>query len=482
MQVTRRYWAIAGLGGFLTGLALLLARPFLLVGAAGVAAWLLAKQYAFVRALTRTVDELTVEQSVPRERIAAGIETTGQLRAELPAASPLTLAIEAQPPVTATSSPRPHRTLTVERGTREAMTEYPLTWSVAGSFTFDQPTITATDADGLFGEQLAHGSTPEVVVESRSPSDIHVGAGGERSQQAYGEHESVQRASGLDPAELREYIPGDPAQRIDWKATARMNQPHVREYEAEIDYVTALLFDHRSAMGHGPDGGTKLDYARQVALAFADSTREANDPLGYYAVGEDGYTDRREPAVGQYEQIKRRLRELQPADSDETSSGPTAHPLTARSVAATLNGTDTFDSTLRPYFATVDHHTDTPQDNPLFETVRTHLTQRRGSLLTVIFTDDTHQAEVRETVRIARRKGDRVVVFLTPSVLFDSDELADLETAYDRYQDFEKFRRQLTRLDRVSAFEVGPGDRLDAVLSVGKRRRSNQSRNQTLRN
>jgi hypothetical protein len=64
-----------------------------------------------------------------------------------------------------------------------------------------------------------------------------------------------------------------------------------------------------------------------------------------------------------------------------------------------------------------------------------------------------------------------VLVFLTPTVLFAPGELADLEHAYARYREFEIFRRDLARLERVSAFEVGPGDRLDTILSTGRQRR-----------
>jgi len=65
-------------------------------------------------------------------------------------------------------------------------------------------------------------------------------------------------------------------------------------------------------------------------------------------------------------------------------------------------------------------------------------------------------------------------VFLTPSILFDPGGLVDLEAAYDRYVEFEEFRRDLARLPGVSAFEVGPGDRLDAVLATGRDRRENR--------
>jgi hypothetical protein len=51
--------------------------------------------------------------------------------------------------------------------------------------------------------------------------------------------------------------------------------------------------------------------------------------------------------------------------------------------------------------------------------------------------------------------------------LFEAGELADLETAYGRYREFEAFRTELERLGPVVAYEVGPGDRLSTLLSSG---------------
>jgi uncharacterized protein (DUF58 family) len=473
MRATRRYWAVAGIGAFLVGLAVLLSRLPPLIGAAGVGTWLLVKQYAFVRALTRTVDDLTIEQTVPRDRVAADTETTGHLRAALSFASPLEIHIEAQPPIAATTATRRDRMLTIEQGTQEATTTIPLRWSVAGSFAFDQPVVEITDTAGLFSERYARGPEPTVIVEAHSPRDVHVGAGGERTMRAYGQRESAQRAAGIDPAELREYQPGDTAQRIDWKATARMNEPFVREYEIETDRVTALFFDHRGTMAQGRPGETKLDYARQVALAFIDDVQAASDPLGYYAVGTDDQTGQREPRAGRYEPIRRRLRDLSPTGPDaSTTDGSTRTIEATRHAAAQLEGTSAFDTALAPYFQTPARSTASPTADPLLETVRTHLAELNGPVLTAIFTDDTHKREVQEAVQLARRRQGRVLVFLTPSALFEPEGLTDLEAAYDRYQEFEAFRRRLARLDGVMAYEVGPGDRLDAVLSTGRNRRT----------
>jgi uncharacterized protein (DUF58 family) len=401
--------------------------------------------------------------------------------------------------VTATGSTRAERTIEVGRGEREAGTSVPIRLPVAGSFAFDRPRVTATDPGGLFRERLARGPAPSVTVEPRGPHDVHVGEAGEQLA-AYGDHRSRRRETGLEPGELREYVPGDPAHRIDWKATARMNEPHVREFETESDRVTALLVDHRAAMGHGPPGETKLDYARQVALGFVDGLRAEGDPLGYYTVGDGGLTDRRAPVAGGYALAERRLRELQPMDrrehpiEDTTRPGGEAErhadrpdapggepsiagpetvraPADARRAAARLDGDAAFDATLGPYFAAQRTYVERIAGDPLFETARTHLARLSGTVWTVLFTDDSHPTEVRETVRLARRANGRVLVFLTPTVLFEPGGLADLDAAYERYSEFEAFRRELARLDRVAAFEVGPGDRLDAVLAAGRGRR-----------
>jgi uncharacterized protein (DUF58 family) len=293
MHVTRRYWGTAGVGAFLALLAVVLAQPLLLVGGVGIGAWLLVQQYQFVHALSQVEQNLSIEQSLSQDRVIAGNETTVALSARLPSPSPLAITIAVVPPVSATSTD--HGAARLECGETSASTALTVEWAVAGSYEFGVPELTLTDAAGLFHERLSRGPTPTVVVEPSGPHDVHVGAGGDQLMIAYGERESGRRDAGLDPGELREYVPGDAAGRIDWKATARMNEPYVREYEVETDCVTALLVDHRGPMADGPTGETKLDYARQVALTFVDSVREYGDPLGYYTVGDDGITGRRQP-------------------------------------------------------------------------------------------------------------------------------------------------------------------------------------------
>jgi hypothetical protein len=65
------------------------------------------------------------------------------------------------------------------------------------------------------------------------------------------------------------------------------------------------------------------------------------------------------------------------------------------------------------------------------------------------------------------------VVFLTPSALFDADadDAADARATYGRLREFDMFRRELSGMAGVSAFEVGPGSRLERVLREAEARR-----------
>jgi len=482
MRATRRFWGVASLGTFLAVFAVLLEQPLLLVGAAGLGAWLLAYQYRFLEALGETAETTAIEQTVPRERVTTG-ESTGFTLSVVRESGPLTLSVTAEPPVAATLEGGA-RSVALDPDQREAQLTFSLSWPVAGQFACNPATVEATDPRGLFTETLSLGTAPAIAVEPRRPRNVHVGEGGEGVSAAFGEHEGGRLGTGFDPAEIRQYVAGDDAGRIEWKATARLAEPYVREYESETDRRTVLVVDHRATAGQGPEGATKLDYLRHVALAFTGSTRQLSDPLGCLAVGDGGLTARHPPAAtsGTYARIRATLEDLTPTVAETSSDAPTSSteadgtrsPAAAREMATALDGDAPFDRTLRPYFGATDSYVRRIADDQLFETVRREVTRIDGVVWTVILTDDSRPRRLREAVTVASRGGNRVLVFLAPSVLFDPGGLADLEGAYERYVEFEELRRDLARLPGVSAFEVGPGNRLDAVLATGRERRDNR--------
>ncbi len=487
MNVTRRYWEVVGLALALLGAAVLFDRPFLLAGGALLGAWLVARQYTFVRAIVAVDETLSVTQSNSQSAIMADDETVLTLEAELDKPSPLVVTVTAAPPVGAHLDSNGPPSVRLSELTR-AFSSVHVAWPTVGSFTFGPATITARDRFGFFTEDLRTDPGPTITVEPRRPRSLHVGAGGQQLASAYGDHPTSRGGSGLTPAEIREYVTGDTARRIDWKTTARLGTPYVREFEAETNRVTLLVVDHRSSMATGQPGETKHDLVREVALSVLASTRQFRDPIGLYAVGDDGLTIHRSPDTGldHYTQLRTALLGVSPSEhpsrpsesgtGDEMASAsvmaPAIPPARSRRIEHRLAGEESpFATRLRPYLATHDRYLERIERDPLFSVVRLATGSRSEARLTVVLTDDTNRTELGEAVKLARRGNGSVVCFLAPHVLYEPGGLSDLTDAYGRYVGFESFRRSLDRLDRVSAYEVAPGDRLAAVLATGRTQR-----------
>src|SRR5581483_11975567 len=88
------------------------------------------------------------------------------------------------------------------------------------------------------------------------------------------------RGLGGDLRELRDHAPGDPFKQIAWKATARTGKLMVRDLDRETMVTHFLLVDQGATMRKGRPGATKLDYAVDLAAAYARGALEAGDRVG----------------------------------------------------------------------------------------------------------------------------------------------------------------------------------------------------------
>lgn len=478
MEATRRLWGVATLAAVSGLSAAILGRLLPLLGTILIGAWLLSRQYLFYQATTTLVSELTVKQQPARTLVRTDQTVAVTLTATVSQPTALACTITAGLPTAASSSEQPRLILTP--GETATETTVDIDWPVAGQHDFQQATLTVED--GLFEQTVPVGETVTVTVQPRGPRDIHVGEGGDQALLAYGEHAADHPGSGVEPAELREYTTGDAADRIDWNATARLNTPYIREFEAETDQETLLVIDHRSQLSTGPPAETKLAYLREVALALVDGTKQRNDPLGMVSVGDDGITAQFEPTTtaSQYDALRRTLLTLEPTTSHPTGTDSTTGLSNVSTVRQTMGGVrasltalglddDAFGTTLRPFYETQQHYQRVLEDRPLTGAVRAALTQRTGQQMTLICTDDSAPRELRETATVAAQNGGQVVLLLAPTVLYETGTVEALEARYEQYVAFEEFRRELSRLDRVTALEVGPGDRLTAILDAGGR-------------
>ncbi|WP_421999199.1 DUF58 domain-containing protein [Reyranella sp.] len=106
-----------------------------------------------------------------------------------------------------------------------------------------------------------------------------------------GRHASRLRGRGLDFEELRHYFEGDDTRTIDWAATARRGEPHVRVYSEERDRSVLLLVDQRQSMFFGSRHAMKSVAAAEAAALAAFRVTSLGDRVGAIVFSEHGFVE-----------------------------------------------------------------------------------------------------------------------------------------------------------------------------------------------
>ena len=100
-----------------------------------------------------------------------------------------------------------------------------------------------------------------------------------------GDFRSNLLGTGSELAMMRPYVAGDDVRRIDWNATARTGEPHVRVDLAERVLVTWLVLDTSVSMQFGTAERRKTDVAEGVAVAIGHLATRRGNRLGVVAFG-----------------------------------------------------------------------------------------------------------------------------------------------------------------------------------------------------
>ncbi len=100
-----------------------------------------------------------------------------------------------------------------------------------------------------------------------------------------GDHRAARLGRGSELAQVRPYADGDDVRRIDWNATARQNELHVRVDVAERAVSTWLLLDVSPSMTFGTGRRRKADVVEGVGLALAHITSRRGNRVGALTFG-----------------------------------------------------------------------------------------------------------------------------------------------------------------------------------------------------
>src|SRR5512140_747980 len=85
----------------------------------------------------------------------------------------------------------------------------------------------------------------------------------------HGSYRTLFRGQGLDLADLREYQMHDDVRHIDWNVTARLEQPHVRQFLEDRDLSAWMLLDLSGSVHFGSGERSKFGVATAFVATLA---------------------------------------------------------------------------------------------------------------------------------------------------------------------------------------------------------------------
>lgn len=100
----------------------------------------------------------------------------------------------------------------------------------------------------------------------------------------HGLQQSRQRGVGIEFSQYRQYEPGDPLSRIDWKLFARSDRYFVREAERESEISMWFVLDASASMNQAsessPEQWSKFEYARHLLATLSYIGQKQGDHVG----------------------------------------------------------------------------------------------------------------------------------------------------------------------------------------------------------
>jgi uncharacterized protein (DUF58 family) len=104
-----------------------------------------------------------------------------------------------------------------------------------------------------------------------------------RTQTFVGNYVSRAQGEGIEPGDIRPFVPGDQVRHVNWRATLRLGALHVTQHHRERNADVVLLLDTLSDVG--PPGETVVDAAARGATALAAAYLARKDRVGLIEYG-----------------------------------------------------------------------------------------------------------------------------------------------------------------------------------------------------
>ena len=182
------------------------------------------------------------------------------------------------------------REFEVIRGTNHAVVSLEAEGTLRLAYTIRSP----VKGDFVLGPVRARSFDPlalgaqDVVLDLRSPLVVAPAMEDLRRAQLqprrtrpwFGQVPSRRIGPGTEFWGIREYVAGDEVRRINWKASARLEQLFTNEYEGERSGDVVIVVDARRESSIGTEADNPVEHAVRAALGIADRVLAAKNRVG----------------------------------------------------------------------------------------------------------------------------------------------------------------------------------------------------------
>ncbi len=95
-----------------------------------------------------------------------------------------------------------------------------------------------------------------------------------------GMYHSTFKGQGIEPIDIREYIPGDDVRAISWPKTAQFGRPFIKNFQEERDLTVVIAVDISASLQWGGHFETKRECLAKAASLIAFSAIYNRDKVG----------------------------------------------------------------------------------------------------------------------------------------------------------------------------------------------------------
>lgn len=156
-----------------------------------------------------------------------------------------------------------------------------------------------TDHSGLYVDEALVASPLVIETYPRVPEIRHLPRPA-HTRSSFGNVVSARLGTGLEPGDIRAFVPGDRVRHINWPVSLRLGSLHVTQFHREQNADIVLLLDTLAETGAHPH--SSVDACVRAVAALAAGYLAQKDRVGLVEFG--GYLRWLKPATGQRQLTK----------------------------------------------------------------------------------------------------------------------------------------------------------------------------------